>query len=155
MFPWPEATDESMLTDAELLALVARGEIGALSELHARYVRLVVSIALTPLNDPASAEDIVQQVFTKVWRHAQDYRAERGTFSTWVGAIPRHQCIDELRRRSVRPVPDPGDGEAIDRLAGTEDPAREAQAAWERARVRATLQRLPTSERMVIGSSQR
>ncbi len=150
MFPSPEATDKSMFTDAELLALVARGEIWMLSEIHARYARLVFSIALTTLNDPASAEEIVQQVFTKVWRHARDYRAERGTFSTWVSAITRHQCIDELRRRSVRPVPEPGDWEAIDRLAGTEDPAREAQAAWEQARVRAALLRLPTPERTVI-----
>ncbi|MCI0552390.1 MAG: hypothetical protein L0287_15675, partial [Anaerolineae bacterium] len=85
MFPTLEATDEQIFTDAQLLALIGRGENWALSEIHTRYARLVFSIALKILNDQASAEEIVQQVFTKVWRHARHYQVERGKFSAWVG----------------------------------------------------------------------
>jgi len=58
--PTFEAADEQILTDAQLLALIVRGENWALSEIHARYARLVFSIALKTLNDRASAEEIFQ-----------------------------------------------------------------------------------------------
>ena len=124
--PQLEATTQQVLTDAQLLALIARGENWALSEIYDRYSRLVFSLALKILNDRASAEEIVQQVFTIVWRSARDYRAERGKFSSWVMSITRHQCIDELRRRRVRPVTQLGDAE---RDALVADLLRQAKSA--------------------------
>jgi RNA polymerase sigma-70 factor (ECF subfamily) len=148
--PTLAATDEQIFADAQLLALLGRSENWALSEIYDRYAGLVFSIALNTLNDQASAEEIVQQVFTKVWRHAREYRVERGKFSTWVSTITRHQCIDELRRRRVRPMTDSSYGELLDQLAGNDDPARDAQDAFEQARVRAALLQIPTRERIVI-----
>src|SRR5262245_61793931 len=116
--PRLEATNQQILTDAQLIDLIVRGENWALSEIHDRYIRLVFSLALKTLNDQASAEEIVQQVFTEVWRQARRYRLERGKFSAWVSTITRHLCIDELRRRRVRPTTEPGDWESLDRLAG-------------------------------------
>ena len=84
MVPTLGAAGEQIFTDAQLLALVGRGENWAWSEIYDRYAGLVFSIALNILNDQASAEEIVQQVFTTVWRHAWDYRVERGKLSTWV-----------------------------------------------------------------------
>ena len=148
--PRSEATNQQVLTDAQLIALIVRGENWALSEIHDRYIRLVFSLALKTLNDQASAEEIVQQVFTEVWRHARHYRLERGKFSAWVSTITRHQCIDELRRRRVRPTTDPGDWESLDRLAGNDDPAQDVQDPFEQARIRKALQQIPTQERIVI-----
>ena len=142
--------DKQIFTDAQLLALIARGENWALSEIHARYARLVFSIALKILNDQASAAEIVQQVFTEVWRHARDYRVERGKFSAWVSTITRHQCIDELRRRRGRPIKDSGYWESLDRLAGNDDPARDMQDPFEQARTCEALQQIPTPQRIVI-----
>jgi RNA polymerase sigma-70 factor (ECF subfamily) len=150
MFPARGPTGEQIFTDAQLLALLVRGENRALSEIYARYAGLVFSIALKTLNDQASAEEIVQQVFTEVWRHARHYQLERGKFSAWVSTITRHQCIDELRRRHVRPMIDPGDWESLDQLAINDDPAQHVQDIFEQARIRAALQRIPTQERTVI-----
>ena len=150
MVPTRGPTGEQIFTDAQLLALIGRGENWALSEIHARYARLVFSIALKTLNDQASAEEIVQQVFTEVWRHARHYRLERGKFSTWVSTITRHQCIDELRRRRVRPVTEPGDDKLLSELASDDPPWPDTQAAFERARVHEALQKIPTQQRIVI-----
>jgi RNA polymerase sigma-70 factor (ECF subfamily) len=148
--PQLEATDQRVLTDAQLLALIVRGENWALSEIYDRYARLVFSLALKTLNDPASEEEIVQQVFTKVWRHAHDYQVERGKFSTLVIAITHHQCIDELRRRRGRPITNPSYWESLDESASDDDPAQNAQDTFEQARVREAMQRIPTQQRMVI-----
>jgi RNA polymerase sigma-70 factor (ECF subfamily) len=148
--PRLEATNQQVLTDAQLIALIVRGENWALSEIHDRYIRLVFSLALKTLNDQASAEEIVQQVFTEVWRQARHYRLERGKFSAWVSTITRHLCIDELRRRRVRPMTEPGYWESLDRLAGNDDPAQDVQDTFEQARIRKALQQIPTQERIVI-----
>jgi len=79
--PQLEATNQQDLTDAQLLALIARGENWALSEIYDRYTRLVFSLALKILNDRASAEKIVQQVFTKVWRSARLSSGTRQVFN--------------------------------------------------------------------------
>jgi RNA polymerase sigma-70 factor (ECF subfamily) len=136
-----------MLTDAQLLALVVRGENWALSEIHARYIRLVFSHAVKILNYRASADEIAQQVFTKVWRSAGDYRADRGKFSTWVRSITLHECIDELRRRRMRPVTEPCDEERLYKAASDNDPV---QHTFERARIREALQQIPAEQRIVI-----
>jgi RNA polymerase sigma-70 factor, ECF subfamily len=146
MIPTRRPTGEHIFTDAQLLALIGRGENWALSEIHARYTGLVFSIALKILNDQASAEEIAQQVFTKVWRHAQDYRVERGKFSTWVGTITHHQCVDELRRRA-RTITDSGSWESLDQFADNDDSARDI---FEQAWIRKALQQIPTQERIVI-----
>ncbi|HXD09076.1 MAG TPA: sigma-70 family RNA polymerase sigma factor [Anaerolineales bacterium] len=145
-----EVTDRQIFTDPQLLALIGHGENWALSEIHSRYARLVLSLALQILNDRASAEEIAQQVFTKVWRHARDYRVDRGKFSTWVSTITRRQCIDELRRRRVRPITDPDYLESLDQLAGNGDLARDEHDTFEQAHIREALQQLPAQERIVI-----
>jgi RNA polymerase sigma-70 factor (ECF subfamily) len=147
MVPTFEAINEQIFTDAQLLALIGRGENWALSEIHARYARLFFSIALKTLNDPASAEEIVQQVFTQVWRHSKQYRLERGKFSAWVGTITRHQCSDEFRHHRGDPKIDPGDWESLDQFAGKADSARDI---IERVWIRSALQQIPTQERIVI-----
>src|SRR6476659_4984976 len=150
MVPGFEKIDEQIFTDAQLLGLIGRGENWALSELHARYARLVFSIAFKALQDQAGAEEIVQQVFTEVWRHARRYRLERGKFSAWVGTITRHQCIDELRRRRVRPMTEPGYWESLGGLAGGDDPVEHVQHTLEQARIRAALKQIPRQEQTVI-----
>jgi RNA polymerase sigma-70 factor (ECF subfamily) len=150
MVPTVKATNEQMFTDAQLLALIVRGENWALSEIHDRYARLVFSIALKILNDQMSADEIVQRVFTKVWWHAQDYRLERGKFSTWLGAITQNQCIDELRHRRMGPITDPYDWEVLDQLAVNDDPAWDERETFAQTRIREALQRIPPQERIVI-----
>ena len=148
--PMLKVNNDQIFTDAQLLALIGRGENWALSEIYDRYAKLVFSIALKILSDRASADEIVQGVFTKVWRHARDYRVERGKFSTWLINISRHLCIDELRRRRARPVTQPHEEELLSGLASDHNPWPDTQDAFERARVREALQQIPTEQRIVI-----
>jgi RNA polymerase sigma-70 factor (ECF subfamily) len=150
MIPILEANDGQIFTDTQLLALISSGESWALSEIYARYARLVFSMALRTLGDYTSADEIVQRVFTKVWQHAHDYRSERGKFSTWLGAITHNQCIDELRHRRVGAITDPYDWEMLDQFMVNDDLARDEQETFAQARIREALQRIPSQERIVI-----
>jgi len=82
MVPMFEASDEHVFTDAQLPALIVRGENWALSGIYGPFAGLVSSIALKILNDRSGSEEIVQQVFTKVWRHARDAQGTLEQVST-------------------------------------------------------------------------
>ncbi len=138
------------VTDEELVALVARNESWALAELYDRYARLVFSLALQILNDRSAGEEIVQEVFAKLWRGAHEYTPERGKFSSWLIGITRYHCIDELRRRRARPAVDSIDREPRFELVSDDDPAEAAAHSLERQTVQTALAQLPPEQRRVI-----
>jgi RNA polymerase sigma-70 factor (ECF subfamily) len=150
IFPALETTDAHIFTDAQLLTLIGHGENWALTKIYDRYARLVFSIALKTLNDPANAEEIVQQVFMKVWQHAHQSRVERGNFSAGVGLITHNQWVDELRRRPLPLITDSNDLEALIHTASDSGLAWDEQPSLKRSDIRGALQRIPIEERMII-----
>src|SRR5215831_19068960 len=92
--PPPSAQD-----DAALLALVQRGDETAMSSLFDRYSKVVYSVALRVLRDPASAEDILQEVFVELWRSPDGFSATRGSLGGWLAVVARNRSIDALRRK--------------------------------------------------------
>ncbi len=138
------------MTDEELIVLVARQESWALAELYDRHARLVFSLALQMLHNRAASEEIVQEVFTKVWRGAREFAPERGRFTAWLIGITRHQCIDELRCCQRRPITESVDESPAQELAGDDDPVQEAEQSLDRARVRRALAQISEEQRRMI-----
>jgi RNA polymerase sigma-70 factor (ECF subfamily) len=93
-----------MSTDAQLLAKLPTDSTGeALRALYRAYAGELFGFALNALGDRGTAEEIVQEVFTRVWRHAEAYDPTRGSVRTWLYQIARHAIIDMRRRAAVRP----------------------------------------------------
>jgi RNA polymerase sigma-70 factor (ECF subfamily) len=142
--------DYSGLQDEEVIARLQEGESWAMSVLYDRYARLVFSLALKVLNDPAAAEEAMQEVFVKVWRRAGDYQPDRGKFSSWLTGIAHPQAIDDLRRRHVRPEA-AGDEEAA---AEVEDsapvPFDRAVQSIEHQQIQEALACIPAEQRSPI-----
>ena len=85
--------------DASLLALVQSGGEHAMAALYDRYSKVVYSVALRVLRDPASAEDVLQEVFMQIWRNPSSRTAARGSLGEWLAVVARNRSIDALRRR--------------------------------------------------------
>jgi RNA polymerase sigma-70 factor (ECF subfamily) len=144
--------DYSTLDDELLIRLIVQARAEALSELHDRYCRLVFSLALNSVGDSATAEEITQDVFLRVWQQARQYRADRGQVSTWLTGITRHRAIDQLRRRGSRPEQHsmswaelaPGAEPSIN------GPEQVSALAVERARVRAAIAQLSEEQKRVL-----
>ncbi len=85
--------------DASLLALVQRGDEQAMASLFDRYSKVVYSVALRVLRDPASAEDVLQEIFMQVWRSPDGFIATRGSLGGWLAVVSRNRSIDALRRK--------------------------------------------------------
>jgi RNA polymerase sigma-70 factor (ECF subfamily) len=144
----------SQLDDHVLIRLVAEAHTEALSELYDRYSRLVYSLALHILRDPASAEEVTQDVFFRIWEKAETYRVEQARVSTWLTSIARNRSIDLLRRREIRPE---GHSQAWEDLppgaipvANGHAPEDLAERNLQAQRVRAAMADLPPEQRQAL-----
>jgi len=90
------------LEDQVLVRRVASGDERALSALYDRYAGLIYGSGLRYLGDRQLAEDLVQDVFTSVWKNAAGFDPARASFATWVYRITRNRATDLIRRRKAR-----------------------------------------------------
>ena len=97
-------------SDEELMQQLARGREEVLGILYRRHASSILNRAAHSL-DRSAAEEIVQDVFLSVWRHAAVFTPQRGTFRAWLMQMARYRILNELRRRDRRPRlgPDPND----------------------------------------------
>ena len=145
---WSMRKHLAHLSDEALVAIVARGDEGALAELYDRVGRVAYGLAFRVLRDDWLAEDAVQDAFLAVWRTAAAFRAERAKASTWILTLVHRRAVDIVRREERRRA-DPLDDTMRD--AATSESAEDA--AWlgfERQRVQGALRQLPDTQREAI-----
>ncbi len=85
--------------DGILMESIALGDEQALMTIYDRYSSLVFSLSCRVLRDPHSAEDVLQEVFLRLWRSAKRFDQSRGSLAVWLTVTTRHLAIDHLRRR--------------------------------------------------------
>jgi len=101
----PGPDNNASLEDAQLLGMIASGKCEALEALYDRYVRACYGLALRVVADPYVAEDVVQDVFLKLWTARFSYAPQEGKFSAWLLTLVRNRSIDRLRHeKRVMPV---------------------------------------------------
>jgi len=87
-----------------LLARVSLGDRAAFAGLYRRTSAHLLGLILRIQGDRAIAEDVLQEVFVKVWASAATYEADRAQPMAWMATIARHRAIDSLRRRRTEPA---------------------------------------------------
>jgi RNA polymerase sigma-70 factor (ECF subfamily) len=140
--PQPRTGDDA--SDAPLLARVQAGDERAMASLYDRYSRIVYSVALRVLRDPAASEDVLQEVFMQIWRNPSSFIAARGSLGGWLSIIARNRSIDTIRRK--RPSVDVDDVA----LASPFNLADEAERNTLMERARAIIVQLPREQRKTL-----
>ena len=140
--------DEQIPDDA-LLSGIALGDEDAILAFVRRYQRRLFGLALGIVGDVHSAEDVTQEAFIRILRHAAVYDVRRAAVSTWALTITRNLAIDALRlRRAVPTAPeDLTFMNLISRESAPDDVvanAEEAAPAW------AALAQLPLEQRRCV-----
>lgn len=95
----PSSADEARTRLAAALAAAGRGDRGALREVYDMTAAKLFGICLRICGERASAEDVLQTVYIKVWERAGQFDATRSSPITWLATIARNGAIDW--RRSV------------------------------------------------------
>ena len=140
------------LSDERLMSyLSGPGVEAAFSALYDRYGSTVFGVGLKILGDRSMAEELVQEVFLKVWRSSGTFDPSRGSFSTWLYRVTRSVALDLYRKRAhrVRPVSDGAlhIATARDSSAGPQEIVDESWLSW---RVSRALEVLDAPHREVI-----
>jgi RNA polymerase sigma-70 factor, ECF subfamily len=107
------------MSDEERIRRVATGDRRALEQLYDQFHRLVYSFALKVLRDPHASEEVVQDVFMRIWTQAGKFDPKRGRFSSWLINITRNIAIDRVRSSRLRGMvplvrPDESERDVID-----------------------------------------
>src|SRR5262245_20352943 len=98
----PEESGNRGLDDEELMRRLGCRDLGAFRALYDRYGNLVYSTVLRIVRDSQTAEDMVQEIFLRIWRKPDSYVAQRGRFVTWLTSVSRNRAVDEIRSRGRR-----------------------------------------------------
>ena len=85
-----------------LLSRIALGDRASFDALYSRTSAKLFGIALRVLNDRGEAEDVVQEVYVRIWDKAGQYKANGLSPMTWLITIARNTAIDRLRKRNAR-----------------------------------------------------
>jgi len=140
-------------TDDQLVTRVANGDAAALETLYDRYVRQCFGLALRLVGEPQLAEEIVQEVFLKLWAQPSRYSAQKGQFISWLLSLVHHRSIDELRRRSRTEVTldAPETGNLLNTEPNPEpEPGEQVWVAEQQRVVRRALAGIPENQRQVL-----
>ena len=133
-------------SDNELVAAVAGGDEQACGLLMQRHLGRIVALGRRMMGNQADAEEIAQEVFLRVWTHAERWEPGRAQFGTWLHRVAANLCLDRLRRRRGTADID----EMPDLVSGELAPDARLEADELAARVEEALQQLPERQRAAI-----
>jgi RNA polymerase sigma-70 factor (ECF subfamily) len=88
--------------DATLARAVLNADEAALSELYRRHGGTCFALARRVLADRLLAEEVVQEVFVRLWRDPARFDPERGTMRAWLCAQVHGRSVDLLRAETAR-----------------------------------------------------
>jgi len=133
-------------SDDELVAAVAKGDERSCRVLMDRHLARIVALGRRMLGNQADAEEVAQEVFLRVWTHAERWQPGRAQFGTWLHRVAANLCLDRLRRRRATVDID----EMPDLESGAPGPDRQLEESELSARVEAALQLLPERQRAAV-----
>ena len=137
------------LSDEALLAGLRSGDPEAAAGFVRRYQARVFGLALTIVGERALAEEVAQETFLKVWKHAGAYDARKGQVSTWLLAITRNSAVDAARMKRASPM-DPNELLVLCERDDGRDPDDPMVTIAELDRVRNALRSLPHEQKLAL-----
>lgn len=140
--------DLSQSSDATLVVAIGRWRDDALAEAYRRHGGAVYGLARRVVRDDGMADDVVQEVFLRLWTSPDRFDPERGSLRTWLLAQAHGRSIDRLRSDGARRQREERDAQRT-ATAGY-DVEREAMDLSVAERVNEVMSSLPAAERSAL-----
>lgn len=135
-------------SDAALVVAIGRWRQDALAEAYRRHAGAVFALARRLLGEPGGAEEVVQEVFLRLWHAPDRFDAERGTLRSYLLAQAHGRAVDRLRSDTARRRRE--EREARETAESGYDLEHEVADLATAEHVRAALRALPQPERRAI-----
>lgn len=108
---------------ANLVSAVGRRDRIAFKRLYAIAAPKLFGLILRILRDRALAEDVLQDVFARIWQSAEGFAPDAGPAMAWLSTIARNRAIDMLRSKGPPlAAPDEDGTDYYERIAAPGDP---------------------------------
>ncbi|WP_291149978.1 RNA polymerase sigma factor [Flavobacterium sp. UBA7680] len=88
------------MSQEELLVLIRKKDQRVFTHLYDMYSKSLFSVIHVLIKNQEEAEDVLQEVFVKIWKNIDYYNESKGRFYTWVLNITRNASIDKLRSKN-------------------------------------------------------
>jgi RNA polymerase sigma-70 factor (ECF subfamily) len=135
-------------SDAALVVSIGRYQQAALAEAYRRHAGATFGLAKRLLNDHSRAEEVVQEVFVRLWNEPNRYDPERGTLRSFLLSHAHGRSVDMIRSDVSRRNRE--DREAREQADGGYDVAHEVWDMAVAGHVREALKTLQHGEREAI-----
>ena len=132
-------------SDEALMARIVLSDRAAYAALIARHTNRFLALAERLLVNRALAEDVIQDVFLKIWLRADSFNPDAGKFTTWFYRVVTNKCFDEKRRKQTVALPE--NFEIVDESKNSDATLEDKDRAIQVASI---LKKLPERQRLAI-----
>jgi RNA polymerase sigma-70 factor (ECF subfamily) len=129
------------------LERTARGDRAAFEKVYAATAVKLYGIVIRILGRRDLAEDILQEVYIRVWQRASEFDPATGSPITWLATIARNRALDEARRKTMRSLDDCPE---LLQLSSDDDPLADSERNEEQRRLQACLDGLEAEKRQLV-----
>jgi RNA polymerase sigma-70 factor (ECF subfamily) len=90
------------ITEKELIDALRSDQKDAVGILYDKYSSLLYGIIYRIVHSDETAEDLLQEVFVKIWKNIDSYDEKKAKLVTWMGNIARNLAIDKIRSKEYK-----------------------------------------------------
>lgn len=138
------------ISDADVVVRLCQRDPDALGIIYDRYAHAAYGLVLRITHDPGVTEDLLQELFIRLWNRARDFDSSRGALGVWILSIARNMAIDHVRSAQARFAQRLAPVEQMDHFRSS-SAAAEPESIIDRARtVRSALSSLNANEKQVL-----
>jgi len=136
--------------DMSLVERLRKRDPRAMADIYDRYGKLAYSIVYGIIRHAQTAEDLVQEVFLRLWNRIAEFDARRGSFRMWIICMARSRALDHARSAYWKFRQRQNSDFVIESLAFDEDPTHDLMIAKQMEAVKSALGRLTEHERTAL-----
>ncbi len=140
-------TIASTITEQELITRLMKKDQSALDYLYNRYSGALYGVVLRILKKEEPAEEVLQDVFLKIWDKIENYDPNKGKLFTWMINIARNQAIDKTRSKENSKIKKTDD---IDFLVHKIDSQQNSQLEVDSIGLKEVLMKLPVDQFFIV-----
>jgi RNA polymerase sigma factor (sigma-70 family) len=141
------STSSAHIPEGELVSRLQRKERAALVYVYDHYSHALYGVIARIVQHQAVAEEVLHDVFLKIWSRIDTYDATKGRLFTWMLNIARHHAIDKLRSKEISKGTKT---KSIDNLVSSVDRKQFSEQKIEDIGVIEILKSLPEEQHFVV-----
>lgn len=143
----PIATGAKHIAEQDLVSGLRQKSQQSLNYLYDNYSAALYGVIFRVVNHQEVAEEVLQDVFLKIWNKVEGYDPTKGKLFTWMLNIARNQAIDRTRSKEISKTRKTDD---LAYLVNKVDRTQNAELPVDAIGLPEVLERLPEGQRFVI-----